>query len=148
KFLPLVRAIVARVLGAERSSEWEDACQAIFLRLFEQAASWEGQCPFCKWLAVVAARRAVDFRRRRGFWELAGPEKVPEPNPTPPDRTEEIERVRRKVATFPESWRQVWEMHVEGVNHEEIAGRVGVSRRTVQYWLAEMRERLRPCVEE
>jgi hypothetical protein len=29
KFQPLVWAIVTRVLGPQRSDEWEDACQAI-----------------------------------------------------------------------------------------------------------------------
>src|SRR5438132_1512424 len=56
KFTPLVRSIVQRVLGPGRREEWDDACQAVFLRVFANLGRWEQRCPFCKWLAVVAAR--------------------------------------------------------------------------------------------
>ena len=61
KFTALVRSIVQRVLGPGRREEWDDACQAVFLRVFTNLGKWEERCPFCKWLAVVAARRAIDL---------------------------------------------------------------------------------------
>src|SRR3954463_11990525 len=73
KFSALVKAVVARVLGPSRREDWDDACQMIFLRLFANLHRWERRCPFCKWLAVVAARRAIDLSRR--------------PAPYPPSRT-------------------------------------------------------------
>src|SRR6516165_8106836 len=79
KFRPLVWAIVTRVLGPARCDEWEDACQSIFVRVLERLGSWEQRCRFCHWLAVVAARRAVDFQRRRPLLPLADPEAVPAP---------------------------------------------------------------------
>ena len=147
KFRPLVGAIVTRVLPPQRSDEWDDACQAIFVRLLERLKSWEQRCRFCHWLAVVAARRAIDFQRQRVLLPLPEPDAVPAPCPAGLD-PETIERIRRRVAAFPEDWRQVWDLHLGNVNHEEIARRVGKARRTVQYWLAEMREQLRQCVEE
>src|SRR4051794_41921759 len=66
KFTPLVRAVVARVLGPGRREEYDDAAQTIFLRMFANLQRWEGRCPFCKWLAVVAARRGVDLGRVAG----------------------------------------------------------------------------------
>jgi RNA polymerase sigma factor (sigma-70 family) len=147
KFQPFVSAIVTRVLGPERRDEWEDACQAIFVRLLERLKSWEERCRFCHWLAVVAARRAIDFQQQRAFLLLRDPDGVPAPCPAKLD-ADTIERLRRRVAAFPEEWRRVWELHVGGVNHDEIACRVGKARRTVQYWLAEMREQLRKCLEE
>jgi RNA polymerase sigma factor (sigma-70 family) len=149
KFRPLVWAIVTRVLGPERSDEWEDACQAIWVRILERLKTWEQRCPFCQWLAVVAARRAVDFQRQRHLIGLPNPDAVPGPTPRPaPLDPDEIERIRQQVAGFPEDWRRVWELHLAGVNHEEIAREVGKARRTIQYWLAEMREQLRQCVDE
>ena len=56
KFTGLVRSIVRRVLGPERREEHDDACQAVFLRVFSNLEQWGERCPFCKWLAVVAAR--------------------------------------------------------------------------------------------
>jgi RNA polymerase sigma factor (sigma-70 family) len=147
KFRPLVWAIVTRVLGAERRDEWEDACQAIFVRVLERLKTWEERCRFCHWLAVVAARRAIDFQRQRAFLFLPDPEGVPAPCSTKPD-ADTIERLRCRVAGFPEEWRRVWELHMGNVHHDEIAHQVGKARRTVQYWLAEMREQLRQCVDE
>ena len=146
KFQPLVWAIVTRVLGPQRADEWEDACQAIFVRLLERLNSWEERCRFCHWLAVVAARRAVDFRRQRALLLLSDPDGVPAQCPGGTD-AETIEHLRRRVAGFPEEWRRVWELHVGDVHHDEIARRVGKARRTVQYWLAEMREQLRQCLD-
>jgi RNA polymerase sigma-70 factor (ECF subfamily) len=147
KFRPLVGAIVTRVLPPQRSDEWDDACQAIFLRLLERLKSWEGRCPFCHWLAVVAARRALDFRRQRHLLQLLDPEAVVDGRTARFD-AEAIARLRRRVGGFPAAWRQVWELHLGGVHHDEIGRRVGKGRRTVQYWLAEMREQLRQCLEE
>jgi RNA polymerase sigma factor (sigma-70 family) len=146
KFRPLVWAVVTQVLAPGRSDEWEDACQAIFVRLLERLKTWEGRCRFCHWVAVVAARRAIDFKRQRAFLALPVPEAVPAPCPAGFD-PDTMERIRRRVASFPEDWRQVWDLHLADVNHEEIARRVGKTRRTIQYWLAEMRERLRQCLE-
>jgi RNA polymerase sigma factor (sigma-70 family) len=147
KFRPLVCAIVTRVLGPERRDEWEDACQAVFVRLLQRLKSWEARCRFCHWLAVVAARRAIDFQRQRALLLMANPDGLPAPCSSGID-AETIEHLRHRVASFPEEWRRVWELHMGAVHHDEIARRVGKARRTVQYWLAEMRERLRECLEE
>jgi RNA polymerase sigma factor (sigma-70 family) len=142
KFSPLVRAVVARVLGPSRREEWDDACQTIFLRLFGNLHRWERRCPFCKWLAVVAARRAIDLAR---LSEPAGRiplDQVVDPRPAPPDG-ETIERIERTVAGFPPEWRQVWDWWVQGERREEMARRAGKSLRTIQYWLAEMLDQVR-----
>jgi RNA polymerase sigma factor (sigma-70 family) len=149
RFRPLVWAIVTRVLRPKQSDEWEDACQATFLRVQECLKTWEQRCPFCQWLGVVAARRAVDFRRQRHLLVLPDANDLPGRAPHhPPLEPEEMEGIRQRVAGFSQDWRQVWELHVEGINHDEIACRVDKSRRTIQYWLAEMREQLRECLKD
>lgn len=147
KFSPLVRAVVARVLGPSRREDWDDACQAIFLRLFSNLHRFEGRCPFCKWLAVVAARRAIDLGR---LTEPAG--RVPlgqvaDSRPPPPD-PETIERIQQAVARFPAEWQQVWEWWAQGERREVMARRAGKSLRTIQYWLAEMLDQLREALGE
>ncbi|MBY0230589.1 MAG: sigma-70 family RNA polymerase sigma factor [Gemmataceae bacterium] len=142
KFSPLVRAIVARVLGPSRREDWDDACQAIFLRLFANLGRWEAKCPFCKWLAVVAARRAIDLSKvpvKAGTFPL---EQVADNRPPPPD-TETLERIERIASGFPAEWRQAWDDYVSGEKREDIARRLGRSLRTVQYWLAEMLDQVR-----
>jgi RNA polymerase sigma-70 factor (ECF subfamily) len=146
KFMPLVLRIVQRVLGPQRREEWEDACQAIFLRIFANLGKWEQRCPFCKWLPVVAGRRAIDFTRL-----------PPPPGPLPaadlPDHRgpaidrDLIECVERLVATFPQEWQRVWGLWLQGVGREEIASQAGKSLRTIHYWLAEMLEQIRETLD-
>src|SRR5262249_28789044 len=111
KFTPLVRAVVARVLGPGHREEYDDASQTIFLRIFPNLARGEGRCPFCKWLAVVAARRAIGLGRLPSPESRFPLEQVPDQRPEPPDR-ETIERIEQVVRRFPNEWRQVWEWWV------------------------------------
>ena len=147
KFAPLVRAVVIRVLGAARREEFDDACQTIFLRLFSNLHRWEQRCPFCKWLAVVAARRAIDLSKLPAPTGRFPLEQVPDPRPSAPDR-ETIERIEQAVARFPPQWRQVWEWWVQGIRRDEMAQRSGKSLRTIQYWLAEMLDQVRESLGE
>ena len=142
KFSPLVRAVVARVLGASKREDWDDACQTIFLRMFSNLHRWERRCPFCKWLAVVAARRAIDLGRLPVHGCRVPLEQIPDQRPEPPD-LETMERIDRVVSHFPPEWRQVWEWWSQGEKREEMAKRSGRSLRTVQYWLAEMLDQVR-----
>lgn len=142
KFTPLVRAVVARVLGPGRREEYDDACQTIFLRLFTNLAKWERRCPFCKWLAVVAARRAIDLSQLPAPEARFPLEQVPDTRPEPPD-AETLERIDRIVRRFPAEWQQVWAWWASGDKREEMAKKAGRSLRTVQYWLAEMLDQVR-----
>jgi RNA polymerase sigma factor (sigma-70 family) len=145
KFAALVRGIVQRVLGPGRREEWDDACQAIFLRLFANLGKWERRCPFCKWLAVVAARRAIDLGRLPNPMDRLPAEEIADDRPPPPD-PDTLARIERTLAQFPPEWRSVWEWWVQGVRRDEMARRAGKSPRTIQYWLAEMLDQLRECL--
>jgi RNA polymerase sigma-70 factor (ECF subfamily) len=147
KFQGLVRSIVQRVLGPGRREEWDDACQAIFLRVFANLHRWEQRCPFCKWLAVVAARRAIDVNRLSADMERLPAAELPDPRPEPPER-ETIERIEQLVARFPPEWQRAWALWKEGTSREEMAKTLGRSVRTVQYWLAEMFDQLREWLAE
>jgi RNA polymerase sigma-70 factor (ECF subfamily) len=152
KFQGLVRSIVQKVLGPARREEWDDACQAVFLRVFANLGRWEQRCPFCKWLAVVAARRVIDISRlpnARAMERLPAAE-LADPRPPPAAGTdrETVERIEQAVARFPPEWRQLWELWKEGTPREKMAQHLGKSVRTIQYWLAEMFEQLRECLGE
>jgi RNA polymerase sigma-70 factor (ECF subfamily) len=143
KFTPLVRAIVRRVLRSQPEN-WDDACQAVFLRLFERLDRWDATGPFCKWLAVVAARRAIDAR---------DPPPMPPLPPETPDRPTGlpdwlIARLERVLADLPPEWRRAYDLDIQGATREEIARASGVAVRTVYYWLDEVQERLLSCGSE
>jgi RNA polymerase sigma factor (sigma-70 family) len=142
KFDGLIHSIVQRVLGPGRREEWDDACQAIFLRIFGNLHKWDNRCPFCKWLAVVAARRAIDQCRLAEPTVQLPDTDITDPRPAPPD-PETIERIERVVARFPPEWRLIWDMWIQGVRRDEMARQTSKSLRTIQYWLAEMLDQVR-----
>jgi RNA polymerase sigma factor (sigma-70 family) len=142
KFGGLVRRIVQRVLGPGRREEWDDAAQAIFLRVFANLHRWEHRCPFCKWLPVVAGRRAIDFTRMPSPMEPLPDGEVADRRPQSVP-TELLEQIERTLARFPEEWRAVWGLWLQGKHRDEIAREAGRSVRTVHYWLAEMLDQLR-----
>jgi RNA polymerase sigma factor (sigma-70 family) len=147
KFSPLVYRIVQRVLGPQWRQEWADAGQAVFLRLFPRLATWEERCPFCKWLAVVATRAAIDYMRALVPLQSLPVAPLPAP-PRPRLDPDTIACLERTVAGFPPEWRRVWDMRQKGVSREEMAKQAGKSLRMIQYWLAEMLERLQRCLED
>jgi RNA polymerase sigma factor (sigma-70 family) len=132
KFTPLVRQIVQRVLGPERQMEWEDACQAIFLRLFTNLDKWERRCPFCKWLAVVAARRAIDVTRTAESLNQLPLQDLADARQGTA-QAELLESIAAALAGFPPLWRHAWDLWAGGASREEMARDLGKSVRTVQY---------------
>ncbi len=83
KFTPLVQAIARRVRGSESRDAWDDDCQAAFLKVFARLETWEGRCPFCDWLAVVAKRRILDQAQQvRSTLPTVGlPREIVDPHP-------------------------------------------------------------------
>lgn len=144
KFTPLVMAIVRRVLGSRHRSDWDDACQEVFLRVFDRLDRWEARCPFCRWLAVVAARRAIDARDPHPTQGLP-PGEIADPRP-PSLSSETIARLERALADLPPEWRRAYDQAIQGTTRGEIARAAGKSVRTIQYWLAAVRDRLLSCL--
>jgi len=148
KFTPLVQAIARRVLGAEARDAWDDACQVAFLKVFARLETWAGSCPFCDWLAVVATRRILDHAQQvRSTLPTVGlPREIVDPHPPlPPETVECLERVIDRLS--PE-WKMAYQSAVNGEDRQAIARALGKSVRTIQYWLAAIREEMQDCLDE
>jgi RNA polymerase sigma factor (sigma-70 family) len=145
KFTPLVFRIVQRVLGLEQREEWDDVTQAVLLHLFTNLDKWGQRCPFCKWLAVVVARRAIDLGRLIDPLPRLPADEIADTRAHGIDR-DTLEAIEQTVARFPAEWRQLWDWWKQGLGREEMAKRAGKSLRTVQYWLAEMLDQVRAAV--
>jgi RNA polymerase sigma factor (sigma-70 family) len=145
KFTPLVFRIVQRVLGPGQREEWEDVSQAVLLHLFRNLGKWQQKCPFCKWLAVVAARRAIDLSKLAAPLARLPSDEIADPRPACPDR-DTLEAIEQTIAKFPPQWQQLWEWWVQGLGRDEMARKAGKSLRTIQYWLAEMLDQVRQAL--
>jgi len=146
KFTPLVQAIARRVRGFESRDAWDDDCQAAFLKVFARLETWEGRCPFCDWLAVVATRRIIDQGQQvRSTLPTVGlPREIVDPHPSPVS-AETVACLERVVARLSPEWKKVYQLAIDGQDRETIARAVGRSVRTIQYWLAAIREEMEDC---
>ena len=147
KFEPLVARIVQRTLGPTRRDLWDDVCQAAFLRVFAKLDTWEGRCPFCRWLAIVVGRRAIDALRTRTHGQIVDPAAITDHRETAlsPEAKECIERA---IAALRPAHRQVWDLWFGGADKAEIARRLGKKERTVQLAIASIRSRLERCCDQ
>lgn len=144
---PVIGSVVARVFGPARAGERDDARQSIWLRVFERLHTWRARCPLRGWVMVVATRRALDIRHKRWPILLSGDVLASLPATRPQSDAVLGECIRSTMDQFPGPWQQVLELDLDDVNHGDIASRMGRSRRTIQYWLENMRNALLQCVE-
>lgn len=148
RFRPLVFRIVQRVL-ADYRDEWDDATQEAMLHILERVRYWRRECPFCKFLAVVVAKKAIDYRRHlRVLSNL--PEVILDPRPNDPAELllDLQECVEAKLSLLPKDRVRAWELHIAGQTGDEAARTLGVSVRTFHYWLAHVRSKLVSCLGE
>jgi RNA polymerase sigma factor (sigma-70 family) len=149
RFRPLVLRIVQRVLTTRFAEEWDDATQVVLLHVLQRLHTWRGDCPFCKFLAVVVARKTIDYRRALdGMPPL--PADVSDPRQLDPrDSLFDLrECVEGKLGRMPDRWARAWNLYVDGATATEAAKELGVSVRTFHYWLANIRAELSGCVGE
>jgi len=143
KFRPLVWRIVQRVLGHQWREEWEDASQAIFLRIVSSLNKWSGRGNFCHWLKVVAARKAIDIWRGLKQQPAQIDPRFVVPDTRKGSHEALVKSIQEAVAAFPPERKRVLELRYQGVHWEEISRQAGKSVRTVQYWVTEMLQQLR-----
>jgi len=149
KFTPLVAAIVQRVLGPSRREEWDDVRQSVFLRVFSRLHTWQQRCPFCKWLAIVAARRAIDCLDTATVPLSLTTDEVAQPERGSPLDADTIAAIEARVSRWTDPNRvQLYRWMLEGVPREEMARRLGKSVRTIQYMLASIRDELAECLRD
>ena len=147
--MPLIWAIVRRILKSARIEDHRDAVQEVLLKVFHSLDTWRGECPFCNWVEHVAATRAIDLvdkaRRRKPAVPLP-PGDIPDPRPqySSLDLRDCREHVLAKV---PPEWRKAFELtYDEDKSRKEVAQILDQAVRTIDYWLAKMKDRMRRCL--
>ncbi len=141
---PMVLHVCRRVLGHEQDAE--DAFQATFLVLAQNAASLRNKTALASWLHGTAYRTAIKARqsaaRRRKHEDQTAAR-------SPANPSEELlwREVRvmldEEIARLPEKYRSVFVLCcLENLSHTEAAQRLGVKVRTASNRLAEARKRL------
>lgn len=135
-----VHARCRRLLGDGAAAE--DVTHDVFCRLQRHLAQVPDGPDAFRWLVRVATNLCLNLLRdrRRQAW-LLPPEAEPVSDlyPTANDVANRV-HMRWLMGRVPEKLRTpAWLQHVEGMEQQEIADLLGVSRRTVVYRLASFR---------
>jgi RNA polymerase sigma-70 factor (ECF subfamily) len=134
-------------------SEAEDLLQEIFLTAHRKLGLYKGDSSLGTWLFRLGANQCIDFLRSRGMRVAQMTDTFDDTHETPgaPATTiGVIDRLDldRALATLPPGSRAVFVLHdVEGFEHREIAGLLGISDGTSKSQLHKARMKLRKALE-
>lgn len=142
---PLVWSVCQRVLG--RSADAEDAAQAVFLALAQQASRWETFQSVAPWLHRVGHDIAVNHLKSHRARERREKEaammnlRAEEPAGL---SDEQGALLHEEIEALPEKYRQAIVLcHLEGMSLEQAADIMARPKATVGTWVLRGRERLR-----
>jgi RNA polymerase sigma-70 factor (ECF subfamily) len=143
---PRIYSLACRMTGSPE--EGEDLLQDIFLHVHRKLGSFRGDAALGTWLYRLAMNQCLDFVRSRqarmkvvtdGFEEDGSNEPMA-PRETPVTRLD----LERAVQKLPDGYRAAFVLHdIEGLDHKQIAGLLGVSEGTSRSQVFKARLKLR-----
>jgi RNA polymerase sigma-70 factor (ECF subfamily) len=155
---PHVRAVVAAVMGLGRDHpDVDDGTNEALRRALEGRDRLRDGEPLRPWLTGIARHVALDAlrARRRQRERTATPARNDESSPEPLERVadaapsafdryadaERREAISRAMSALPEGQRRALVLfHMEGLQYQEIAARLGVPLGTVATWVMRARK--------
>lgn len=134
-----LRAFVARTLGD--FGQVDDMVQETYLRLLRMDGLPDDTVQLRRLAFRIASNLMVDeWRRRRRTGSQ--PEPAIEPGAAPPDPALRLDMTRVFNQLTPQQRQMLWLSYVEGADHREIAGAVGVREGSVRVLLFRARKKL------
>ncbi len=149
-----VYALCLRMMG--NPTEAEDMTQEVFLQLFNKIGMFRGESAFTTWLHRMTVNQVLmHFRKKSTRSELLTDE-----GETPiqivqgtanPNAMPVVDRIslERALKQLPVGYRTVFVLHdIEGYEHYEIAGMLGIAEGTSKSQLHKARLKLRQLIRE
>jgi RNA polymerase sigma factor (sigma-70 family) len=130
----------------------EDLAQDVFVKVFGALPSFRYDCQFSTWLFQVAVRHCLDWRRsvdrERRYLATADMAEVSAPHEETPEqallKTERTAQLLLLVQDLREPYRAVTRLfYLEGCTYQDIAARMGTSRKTVESQIYRARQMMR-----
>lgn len=136
----------------------EEALQDVFIRVWEEAASYrESRGKAMAWITTIARNRALDIRRRLGrefpldeeavnqVPDTATPDTDPERFTQWGDEAERLQHCMDELSTDQSG--SIRLAFLRGYSHSEVADAVGAPIGTVKSWIRRGLAALKACVE-
>jgi RNA polymerase sigma factor (sigma-70 family) len=132
--------------------EAADVLQEAFISAFRNLGSYRGDASFGGWLKKIVVNKAITALQKRKYeslpeddrWDIAEPEA---PEVYRDELT--VERVKHAIRQLPDGYRSVLTLYlIEGYDHEEIAGILGITESTSKSQLNRAKSKLREFLKE
>lgn len=135
--------------------EAEDIMQEAFLSAFAKMETYKGEVSFGAWLKRIVINKSLDSIKKKNLDVDSLEETVIEIPDTKSesgsfeDLDYKIEEVREAITRLPEKYRIVLSLYlVEGYDHEEIAGILGINSSTSRSQLVRAKQKLINIISE
>lgn len=141
-----VFSLSSRMVGRHRAA---DVTQDVFIRAFERLHQFQGNSALRTWIHRITVSVALNRRRRDDRDRFVN---LDEASPTAivlfPERDPILmSRLHREIDALPDSTRTVFVLYViEGYDHAEIAGMLGIAEGTSKSRLSNARAALRAAL--
>lgn len=137
-----------RIVGREEDAQ--DVLQESFISAYRNLSHYRGDSTFGAWLKRIVVNKSINALRMRRAELFPEDEHFDVRDEEPTDGYREeltVDRVRRAILELPDGYRSVLSLYLlEGYDHEEIAGILGITESTSKSQLnrakAKLRERL------
>lgn len=137
-----------RIVGVPE--EAEDIMQESFLTAFRNLKTYSGEVSFGVWLRKIVINRSLDILRKRKvvFEELHA--ELPVANePEPEIESISVEEVKSAINSLSDGYRTILSLILlEGYDHEEVSGILGIKNVTSRTQFSRARQRLREILIE
>lgn len=138
-----------RIVKAEQDAE--DVMQEAFLSAFEKIGEFKGEVSFGAWMKKIVINRSLDLlRKKKVIFEDIEKAEIREnviSGEDEEDKTEQAydaDKVRDAIQALPDGYRTILSLYLlEGYDHEEIAGILGISPVTSRTQYSRARKKLK-----
>ncbi len=148
-----IRNIIVATLGIHFRSEADDACQEVFIKLYERANSYTGKSKFSTWLYRLVKNTAIDYQRkhtRHLATQAYEDEEMIDWQTSHEKITNAVNRsINEFVEQLPLQYRTVVYMHYwQGTTISEISKHLLISQGTIKGYLHRIRKQIAIIVED
>lgn len=142
-----IKSIVIATLGVHFRSETDDACQEVYIKLYERANSYTGKSKFSTWLYRLVKNTAIDYQRkhtRHLATQAYEDEEMIDWQTPNEDVTEHVNQsINEFVEQLPLQYRTVVYMHYwQGKTIMEVSKHLLISQGTIKSYLHRVRKQI------
>lgn len=131
--------------------EAEDVLQEAFVSAFRNLENYRGDATFGAWLKRIVVNKAINAVKKRKMERMPDDERWDVKEEEADDFREypfNIEQIKAAIEKLPDGYRMVLSLYlIEGYDHSEIAGILGISESTSKSQFNRSKKKLKELLE-